>query len=621
MKKLLALALLAVPARSQDAKPAAATDVLVALKDGSRFRAVLSADAIVVRNEYGEQRIPMRDLRQLKRAGDAEVVVRTDKMQMQGALAAQDFELETSLGRIRVPVAEILALEPGRGLSAFVDDATLALWSFEDGSLADRVKERKIALNDMDVQGEPPALVRKSENGYGEAPADEPLAFANGDFTIEARVWIGATTRSYVTVVAKNDRANAQTRNWCVLVQNNGALYWDSLGVNGSNYMMTGSPAVTLNEWSYIAVVVEPAQSRLTFYVNGKQVQQFSQAFRISPNDGPVFFGASPAAHSWSGAPEKIQFVRLSIRARTAEEIAEWHKALESGSSVGWGAGPRGLLLRDGGFLKAELAFLAGATFRTKFGTLKLSDSAAGQLSLYRFRESELAAVRKEAAALAEQLSDRSIEVREAAQARLLRIGAPAIEIIRPLEADSDEEVRTRVKAILDKLKETGEADRPVADVLRMGDTVLHGWLDLDKVEIKTSFGTFRVGVSGIATIRLGETKKGQTPVLRLRSGETIEGEAAKALVLDLDVEYGRLKVPFKDVTSIAYDGKLWTVKTSKLNATGKIAADGFELVTPAGSITVPMSEIQEYGLPKKPEPIKPQPVEEEIIRPKFREK
>lgn len=618
MKKLLALCLL-VPAYAQDPKPDPKTyDVVVALEDGSRFKATMSEERLVVRSEYGEQRIPFRDVRSVRAAKNGEHTVHTAKLTVTGKLGVDQFPMETPVGRVSVPVAKIRALDVGRAFSIFADDATAGLWSFEDGQLRDRVRERSMTATDMEVQTDSDgrsALVRKNENGHAVTPNDEELKFATGDFTIETRVFVGSTTRSYVTILSKNDTANAQLRNYCLLVQNNGAMYWDSLSNGGAYYhTMTNQPVVALNEWAYLAVVVEVKAQRITFYVNGKQVHQVSVAFQIAVNDGPLYFGASPAAHSWTGAPEKIQFVRLSKAARSPEEIREMQEALASGAviSVG-GTAARGIQLREGGYFAADFPSLAGATFRTKLGSLRISEKAVGQISVYKFREKELEKVQARVQELIEGMESDLIDEREEAQNEILRIGAPAIPLLQAAQADADEEVKARIDGILKKFEETGAAKQPIADVFRMGKTVLYGWLERDRLEVSTAFGKHEVELREVATIQLGAVKEDSPKLLRLRSGEVVQGEAAQGAVVELDVEYGKLTIPFKDVTSLTYDetAKLWRIKTERFTGTAKLTDARIELETPAGTITVPLTEVTEFGLPPKEEP-KPNPQPQE---------
>lgn len=623
---MLAFLVLLIPAHAQDPKPDPKSyDVVVALTDGSRFRGTISEERVVVRSDYGEQRIPFRDVRSIRRASDTEVAVHTAKLTVTGRLAVDHFSVTSPIGRVSVPVASLQALDVGRSFSIFADDHTSGLWSFEDGQLRDRIRERPMTATDMEVQVDSDgrsALVRKNENGHAMTPNDEELKFDGTDFTIETRVFVGTTTRSYVTILSKNDAANAQLRNYCLLVQNNGAMYWDSLSNGGAYYhTMTNNPVVTLNEWAYLAVVVEPKAQRITFYVNGKQVHQVTVAFGIAVNDGPLYFGASPSAHSWSGAPEKIQFVRLSKTARSAEEILEMQEALASGAviSIG-GTAPRGLALREGGFFRSEFPSLAGATFRTKLGTLQISEKAVGQISVYKFREKELEKVQARVKDLIEAMDSDLIEEREEAQNEIFKIGAPAIPLLKAALSEAGEEVKARIDGILKKFEETGAAKQPIADVFRMGKTVLHGWLERDSIEIATAFGKHEVALQDVATIHLGVVKEESPKLLRLRSGEMVQGEAAQGAVVELELEYGKLTIPFKDVTSLTFDeaAKAWRIQTPRFTGTARLADVRIELETAAGTISVPLTEVTEFGLPPKAE-TKPQVIEPQIEEPEFR--
>lgn len=593
--------------------------VVLTLEDGSRFKALLSGETIVVKTAYGDQTIPVREVRSIRRVDERQFLVRTSRISLQGEIAPAELEGDTEFGKVKIPIREIRTVGAGGGPLFFGDDETVALWSFEGDSGRDSVKERELTLKEMRIESDsegPAALTRITEKGYAEAPADESLSFPDGTFTIEARFKVGSTSQGYVTIVAKNNATDAQIRNYCLLVQNSGQLYVDSLGQGISTIASTPNPVVKLNQWAYVAVVFDAKNGAITYYVDGKQVHVHQQAVKIAANDGPIYLGASPPAHGWSGPPERIQFVRLSRGTRTAEEIAEMQQAIEGGASLAWKGGGRGLALRSGGFLAADFPGLAGATFRTKLGELKLSEKAAGRISLYVHREADLEQLAKTIRDLIQDLGEPRIEDREAAQTKLVKIGGPAIPLLEKGREEADAEVRTRIDWILKKFEENGVARQPIADVLRMGKTVLYGWLETDRVRAASRCGTFDVPIRDIATVQLGEAKTEGAQLLRLRSGETVQGFPPQGAALEVETEFGTMKIPYADVTSLTFDAtaKSWTVKTAHMSIAGGVVADRIDLETPAGTIGVPMGEVVEFGIsvsePKSadPGPVHPQP-------------
>ena len=103
-----------------------------------------------------------------------------------------------------------------------------------------------------------------------------------------------------------------------------------------------------------------------------------------------------------------------------------------------------------------------------------------------------------------------------------------------------------------------------------------------------------------IERMNLGDRPPKGKPVIKLRSGEAVQGEAAKEAAIRLDTGFGTLTIPLADVTSLACDTakNLWTVKTERVTATGKMGQEELRLETPAGAIAIPLSEIAQISIP-----------------------
>ncbi len=598
---LLAAALVQGQAGRPDPEPKLA----VTLQDGSQFVAPVGSDALSIRTEYGEQRIPLKDLRSMRRLSDTEFMVQTATFSTTGEIARREFEFQSEIGRLKIPLGEIRSLSASLGLSVLADAHTIAAWSFSDvarGVSFDLVKNRRLELHDLESSTDKEgvgALGRKGENSYGEA-AGADLEIPPGDFTIEARFVAGVSPRGYSAVVSKMDGVSGQPCDFNLYAQSNGVLYFQSTTNRGSMSINTPTPVIKPNEWSYVAVVVQPALPQVTFYANGKKVHQVKQAAHPSGVASSLFIGSGPPYHTSLACAEKIQFVRLSKTARGAEEIAELQTTLGSGGGLAAWSASKGVVLRGGGFVRASFPTLAGTRFRTKYGVLTLGEGTPGQITVYRYREDELEQVRDEVKILIHQLGAGAVQEREEAYAKLLKIGEPAVPLLRDCLKDSDAEVRHRAEGVLKKFEGTGALSRPIGDVYRLGQTVLHGWLDASSVDVATKFGTFKPTVRKIDRINLGDRPLKGRPLLRLRSGEAVQGDPAKETAIRLDTGFGALSIPLADVTALTYDAAkdLWLVKTERVTASGKIGGEDLRLETAAGAIVLPASEIVEILLP-----------------------
>ncbi len=594
----LSLLLLLRPQEKQDPR------VLVALEDGSRFTAKAGGDPIELRTGFGDLRVPLTEIRSLRRAG-TEVLVRTTRLQVQGSLVRPDLAFDTDFGRLKVPAQDLTSIDPTRGTVSEVDDRTALFWCFEDvrnGQLVDLAGKRSVKISEGDVVEDPAGFrcfSRKNENGFVVGTLPEDFRFAEGAFTLEVRVKVGQITRGYATILACNDDANCHTRDFWFLAQASGQLYFDSGNAQKTNFVSQTSTAIDLRAWNYLAVVHDPKDGELRYYVNGKKAHTDKRAVQFNSSGGPILLGPGTSGKAYFSCPERFQFVRITKGVRSDEEIAEWQKLLETQPVFTTARIPaRGIALRDGGFLRADLPAMSGAKFRTRFGTLEITAEIKGRIEIYPVREKEIERMQSEVRRLIDALSARSIDERDEAQKALLRIGGPAIALLEKARPSPDPEVQTRVEAILKRLQDSGVLRRPVSDVLKMGRTILHGWLETDEIEATSKYGSFRASLRHISLISLSEpVEEIAAPVIRLRSGEIVEGDPREA-VLTIETEFGTLKVPLKDVVSFKYDEerKHWTVKTERALLTGKVTGDRLQLQTPAGSIAVPLSEMEEFG-------------------------
>jgi hypothetical protein len=605
MTALLALAAGLTGARADDRDGKGKT--FVGLEDGSFFPARSGGDAILLKTSYGDQRVPYAQIRSLRRTRESEFLLNTTGLAMTGEIAAKSFDFETDLGRLRVPVGDLRMMTPGTGMAMLADPSTAALWSMSDvqnGACHDLVKNRRMTVRDMDVQVDADGVagaVRRSEAAAGEIAPDADLDFSGSDFTMEVRAKIGKSTRNYTSLLWKSDGARCD---YSLLVQANGYLY---IAANSNQFnfgLNVPSGPVKMGEWSYIAVVCEAKNRAVTVYVNGKQVHQSAGNFQpLSNGVAPLTIGDSAVSPGNFSAPEAIQFVRLSRTARRADEIRDCQAMLESGRNIGGAGVNPGVSLRDGGFIRGKFPALAGATFRTSWGSLKLADGMGGRLSIHRHRPETLEAVQRQAKEEVSRLGAGAVDEREEAQARLFDLAEVAVPFLKEGLKDKDAELRSRAGALLKKLEDAGIANRPVADVLQIGSTRIHGWLEAGTVEIATAYGSLHAPLARLEGLNLGVAAARGKRLFRLKTGEAILADVAGGSSMDLETSFGKLTIPLREVTSLAYDEakQSWSVKTDRMTATGKASCKDLSLETPAGVLTIPISEVREIAVPSAP--------------------
>jgi len=599
----LVLLLLAAPAA-----PKPETRVRVTLEDKSFFLAPAEGAPLVVHTEFGEQRIPLKDVRSAKRGDGAQFVVKAERVSTTGEVRQKELEFTTALGRLKIPTAHLRSIVRASSNWSMIDAGTVAFWSFGEGldsPPVDLVSGRPMKLHEMELRTDGDGLVslaRKTENAHAEAGGAEEQEYPTGDFTIEARVLSGPVLRNYAVIASKNDRAGGKA-DFYLLIQPNGGIYFEGSNEKGTFTSVTPTPVLKLTEWSHVAIVVHGQNQTVTHYVNGKQVHQQKLAFPAPTSALPTFLGVSPAYVSNFTCPEKIHFVRLSRVARTPEEIEAWQnpdgvlQLPEAASKT------KGVFVRDEGFFQAEFPTLPGAVFKTKFGDLKITDTLRGQVSVYRLRKDDLEKVRAEVRDLIRRLEGGRIEERDEVSSKLFKIGEPAVSLLLESRQNPDAEVRARVESLLKKFDEHRITARPVTDVLQVGQTVLYGWLDLDRLKTVTKYGTFEPDLRQVSRIGLGEGAPAARPVVRLMSGEAVEGDPEAGAAIELETGFGRLKAPWEGLLGVQYDvpGALWTLRTEKTTASGKMGPGKIVVETSAGRVAVPLGEVFEIRRPPKP--------------------
>jgi hypothetical protein len=601
MKILMALLLLPNPPPGDDPASRTPNKLIVHLADGSCLVGPSPKDDLVIKTDYGEQRVALKDVRSLRRLNEVEFFLGSSSVHLTGEIVTEGFNFDAPWGRVRIPMRDVSKAWGTSGGKFLLDTETVACWSFWEssgGACRDLVSNRPLAFHGFEISEQADgarAGVRKTPAGYAEADPDEAMEVVGGDFTLEARFKLGTNPRGYAALISKGDRANPQSCEFLMWVQAGGTLSFQSLTPSGS-YAWTAAAVVKADEWTYVAFVAQPKEQKIIFYVNGKVAQEVQQAFAFSALKHPVRLGGYPA-NPGLGAVEKLHFFRISKIARTAEEIAELNRSLMDAQPPPPQTGFRGLLLRNGTYLRSELPKMAGVCFRTRYGEVRLDEKSTGEISLYRYRPDDLGRVESEVLGLIKALGDGEIDHRENASAKLIELGDVAVPLLRKNLANNDCEVHKRIEGILSKIGGKGEPVNPVADVLRVGGTVLHGWLNAESVEAASGLGTYTIFASSIESIRLGESAPRLQPVFRLKSGERLEGEILRKAVVELDTGMGCLSIPVREISSLVWDSgsDTWTVRTQRVTATGKVRSGEFEMMTPAGRLMVPVQEVAQF--------------------------
>jgi hypothetical protein len=583
--------------------------VALTLSDGSTLRCSGVDDVLQVRTAYGDQRIPIREIRVARRLPHGSFVIQTRGVSLTGDVVSKEIDVSTAIGPFRVATEDIRSLHASCGGKNLVDESTTALWWFAEtdgGTCRDRVKGRPFALQDFarseDAAGAA-CILRGKFNGVLSAECDEDLDIMDEEYTLEVRFRLAPQIARPVMILQKGNPQDG-SQDFHLSCQNY-ALQMYCI----TNGQSAGTPAAVLRRdgWNTVTIVQKKDGPQTLLYVNGKQVLNLAVQYPFGGGQRrPIHLGVNPRMAPGYEAPEAFQCLRISKTARTPEEIL----AMERGWEFSAAAPPvtRGAVLRDGSSLRADFPGLSGAVFRTRFGPLTLTDKTSAQIRLFPFRPKELEVVRTQARELIAQLGGGRAQDREAASGKLLALGEAAVPVLRESESARDEETRGRIASVLKKMAETGVLRRPACDVLQLGDIVLHGWLEMDQIVLSTRRGTHRLSSSQVELIMLGRKESRGRPMLQLQSGEALEFNPAEGAKADLETAFGSISVPLDDLRTLSFDAdkKRWSLSADRLSAVGRISGAAV-LETPLGPLTVPLSEARELRTPgKSPAPAGP---------------
>jgi hypothetical protein len=587
--------------------------VALTLSDGSTLRCAGVDDVLQVRSSYGDQRIPIRDIRMARRLPHGSFVIQARGVSFTGDVVSKEIDVTTAIGPFRVATEDIRCLHASCGGRSLVDDSTTAMWWFPetDGATCrDRVKGRAFALKDFERSEDASGsafILRGKVNGLASVECDEDLDAMDEDYTIEIRFRMAAQVARPMMILQKGNPLDGSQD--FQLSSQNGALQIYSI-VGGQS---AGTPAAVLRRdaWNTVTIVQKRDTPQTLVYVNGKQVLNVPVVYPFGGGQRrPIHLGGHPRLAPGYEAPEAIQCLRISKIARTPEEIL----AMERGWELSAAAAPvtRGAVLRDGSVLRAEFPGITGAVFKTRFGALTLSDKTSAQIRLFPYRPKELEVVRVQARELIAQLGAGRVEEREAATSKLIALAEAAVPVLRESEKARDEETRGRVASILKKLGETGVLKKPACDVLQLGDIVLHGWLEMDPIVLATRRGSHRLSSSQIELLTLGRKESRGRPMLHLQSGEILEFTPAEGAKAELETAFGSMSVPLEDLRTLTFDAdkKRWSLTAERLTALGALSGTA-ALETPLGPLTVPLSDARELRYPGK-SPAPPTPLENE---------
>lgn len=169
------------------------------------------------------------------------------------------------------------------------------------------------------------ALYLDGNNSYVEIPDSNLFKKINQNITITAWIKPIAFPNRYTSIIYKGDKRTPENsnRSFLLFLRNDGAIQFSSsLKGEGKKYVFSHSDAVSLNEWTHIAGVIDIENNTLELYVDGIESSAivYNLDSEIRESKLPLQIGNAQEADRKTHSP----FVGL------IDDVSIWNKALPS---------------------------------------------------------------------------------------------------------------------------------------------------------------------------------------------------------------------------------------------------------------------------------------------------
>ena len=245
----------------------------------------------------------------------------------------------------------VLALFGGLSTEAAVDENTVAVWLFEEGS-GDVAKDASGNGHDGEFAGKPKWVKAKfggglefpgNDSGYVVVKSTKKLELET--LSIEAWVKVAEGTGKWQGIVCKQ-QAGCGNRNYGIWVHVDQHVLHSEIGANGAcGFSIDGTTKITDDKWHHLAFTYDGKMGRA--YVDGELEVEAPNGTTFQSAD-PITIGV-PNLNNANGLKGVIDEVRISNVARTEAEIQE---AMDVGLAAILNVEPTGKLATRWGYLK-----------------------------------------------------------------------------------------------------------------------------------------------------------------------------------------------------------------------------------------------------------------------------
>ncbi len=584
MRYMVLIALLAIGQQPEN------NEFYVKLKDGTLFSSQFELKSLAVTTDFGTLNIPLGEIKSIKASNEG-FTVTTKKQKIEGKIA-QKITFKTKHGVLNVKMDDVAEMVPAQKKIVH-DDNVVGHWDF-GGDEELKANGGQLVTED----GVSALKLDLSKGEYLEIPHKADFS-QKQNVTVEIRFKFKDLNSdgNYITMLTKSERYGTGNDNY-------GILFWPSNQMaqigsytdNGQYPYVYPKLDIRAEKWHYLAVAWDAKNGTIEAYVDGKKVASHLQApfngGNLATNESSIFVCKDKFGNQntiW------FDFIRISNKTRTEEEIKELSEAGSLGSSIKSSTDKE---------YNTVIATKAGEKFTCKlekehieleshFGDVKVDTTRIGKITFFDYRKDQIEKLHKRAKELIGKLSDEDPETREKAQDELAKMGWVVIPVLQENKDHKDEEVKSRVKKLL--LQYEGKKYEIKKDLVEGKGLYLKGWVKYPVIKAKTRYGELIVSAEDMKALAFnppeGEVEGNIT--ISFSDGSRLGGKLSQEKI-ELVTDYGKMEIPLKDIISVTIGKETDEVLTRKSKSQGKIEQEEFELDSQIGKIKIKKTQISQ---------------------------
>lgn len=573
------------------------SDFFVKLRDGTIFSSKFEIEKLKVDTDFGKLEIPLKDIKLIKASKHGfSIRVKSknkDKDSVIDCKIDQAITFKTKHGVLNVKMDDVAEMSPANK-KIFTDDNVVAFWDFDD--------EEGIKTHGCDFVSEDGTSAVKldlSKSDYIEIPHKDEYS-QKETVTIEMRFKFKdlGGDGNYIPLLKKSD-PNGYTNYALFFLPTSKQIQMGAYTENFAYPYIYRQADIQPEKWHYMATVYDAKNSKIEVYLDGKKLDAHLQTgfngSTLKTNDSPITICKDKYGNKntiW------FDFIRISNKARTSEEISEMSEAGSLSGSVKPSADKEFntvVVTKQGEKYTCKLGngkIIIENPFTEATEDIEIDASTIGKISYFEYRKEQIDKHHKEARSLIPKLGNDDPEVRDKAQEDLKKIGWIIMPVLEEVKDNDDEEVKTRVKKLMEGFASKKYEIRK--DIIEGNGLFLKAWVKHPVLNAKTKYGDLQIkeeDVKGLVFNSPKEKTEGSI-TLKLKDNSRISGKLLQDKI-KLNTDFGPLEIPVTDIISVTVGKDEDTIVTKKSSTLkGIIVQEEFEIESQIGKRKIKKDQI-----------------------------